>query len=48
MPFYAINGVNMELRKANRLKALRMMQIILEINKLWVSKPGQSMKTKKH
>ena len=36
----------MELGKTNRLKALCMMQIIHEMNKLCVNKPRQSMKIK--
>ena len=40
------NGVNIELGKTNRLKALCMMQIKNEINKLYVNKERQSMKIK--
>ena len=40
------NGVNIELGKTNRLKALCMMQIKNEINKLCVNKQRQSMKIK--
>ena len=40
------NGVNIELGKTNRLKALCMLQLIHEINKLCVNKPRQNMKTK--
>ena len=36
--------MNIELGKTNRLKALPMIKIILEINKLCVNKPGKSMK----
>ena len=38
------NDVNIELGITNRLKALCMMQIIHDINKLFVNKPRQSMK----
>ena len=40
------NDVNIELGKTNRLKALCMMQIKKEINKLCVNKQRQSMKIK--
>ena len=40
------NGVSIELGKNNRLRALRMMQNLLEISKLCVNKPRQSIETK--
>ena len=40
------SGVNIELGKTNRLKALCMMEIKNEINKLCVNKQTQSMKIK--
>ena len=40
------NGVNIELGKTNRLKALCMMQINTRKNKLCVNKPRQNMKIK--
>ena len=40
------SGVNIELGKTNRIKALCMMEIKNEINKLCVNKQRQSMKIK--
>ena len=40
------SGVNIELGKTNRLKALCMMEIKKKINKLCVNKQRQSMKIK--